>query len=66
MKWIISYYNQSVVKTVCQLDKSIKAKFIAIADKMILDGPYLDMPFTKAMGNGLFEIQAKGQAGIAR
>lgn len=29
-------------------------------------GANLGMPLTKAMGNGLFEIRAKAQSGIAR
>jgi phage-related protein len=29
-------------------------------------GPDLGLPFTRAMGKGLFEIRAKGHAGIAR
>jgi phage-related protein len=29
-------------------------------------GPYLGMPFTRAMGEGLTEIRAKGQEGIGR
>ena len=66
MKWKISYYNHSIVDDVRKLDKSIKAKFLSITDRMLIDGPNLGMPFTKAMGKGLFEIRTKGQAGIAR
>ena len=29
-------------------------------------GPNLGMPHTRAMGNGLFEIRAKGKEGIGR
>src|SRR5690242_6024469 len=66
MKWKIRYYNQSVEDEVDELHLSIKAKFEAIMDKMLEYGPDLGMPFTKAMGKGLFEIRAKGHAGIAR
>ena len=66
MKWKITYYNQSVVDDVRSLEKSIKAKYMAITDKMLETGPDLGLPFTRAMGKGLFEIRAKGQAGIAR
>src|SRR3990167_1247460 len=66
MKWKITYYNQSVVSEVDNLEKSIKAKYLTIIDTMLEEGPNLGMPFTKAMGKGLFEIRAKGQAGIAR
>jgi len=66
MKWKIEYYNNSVVKDVQRLEKSIKANFFAIMDIMLQEGPDLGLPHTKAMGKGLFEIRAKGQAGIAR
>lgn len=66
MKWTIHYYNQSVKEGSRDLPKSIKAKFEAIMDKMIGCGPDIGLPFTKAMGKGLFEIRAKAQEGIAR
>lgn len=66
MKWTIKYYNQSIKENVRLLPISIKAKFEAIMDKMLEYGPDLGLPFTKAMGKGLFEIRAKGQEGIAR
>jgi phage-related protein len=65
-KWKITYYNQSVKEGAQRLHLSIKAKFEAIMDKMLEHGPDLGLPFTRAMGKGLFEIRAKGHAGIAR
>ena len=29
-------------------------------------GPHLGMPFTRPMGEGLFEVRAKGREGIGR
>lgn len=66
MPWKIQFYNASVKEAVNKLHPTIKAKFEAIKDNMLEVGPNLGMPFTKAMGKGLFEIRAKGQAGIAR
>lgn len=66
MKWKITYYNKAVRAIADALHLSIKAKFEAIMDKMCEYGPDLGLPFTKAMGKGLFEIRAKGHAGIAR
>lgn len=66
MKWKINYYNQSVKNTAHALEKTIKAKFEAIMDKMLEYGSDLGLPHTRAMGEGLFEIRAKGQSGIAR
>ncbi len=66
MKWKIKFYNKSVEQSVDKLEKSIKFKMLAIFNMMLEHGPDLGMPFTKAMGKGLFEARAKGQAGIAR
>lgn len=66
MKWVIDYYNQSVNNNIESLHKTIQAKFEAILDKIEEYGPNLGLPFTRAMSNGLFEIRAKGHAGIAR
>lgn len=66
MKWTIHYYNQSIKEDARALPKTIKAKFEAIMDKMLEYGCDLGLPFTRAMGQGLFEIRAKGQEGIAR
>lgn len=63
---MIDYYNQSVFDDAKALPKLIKAKFEAIMDKMVEHGPDLGMPFTKAMGKGLFEIRAKAREGIVR
>lgn len=35
-------------------------------DKMLEHGPDLGLPFTRAMGKGLFEIRVKANEGIAR
>lgn len=66
MKWKIGYYNDGVFKDVQHLEKSIKANYIALTDRMIQDGPDLGLPHTRAMGKGLFEIRVKGKSGIAR
>jgi phage-related protein len=33
---------------------------------MVVHGPNLGMPYTRAMGKGLFETRAHGREGIAR
>jgi phage-related protein len=66
MIWKIIFYNQKVKTSVDNLENSLKGNFYAITDKMLIQGPNLGMPFTKALGNGLFEIRVKGVSGIAR
>jgi phage-related protein len=44
----------------------IYASFVRLAEQMEMSGPNLGMPYTKAMGEGLFEIRARGTEGIGR
>ena len=37
-----------------------------ITEQIVMSGPNLGMPYTKAMGHGLFEIRARGAEGIGR
>ena len=39
---------------------------VRIAEQMEVSGPNLGLPYTKAMGGGLFEIRARGSEGIGR
>ncbi|MCP3933515.1 MAG: type II toxin-antitoxin system RelE/ParE family toxin, partial [Bacteroidetes bacterium] len=47
--------------------KSISQQKTSTNRQMIEEfGPALDLPYTKAIGEGLFEIRAKGKEGIGR
>ncbi|MBC2695914.1 MAG: type II toxin-antitoxin system RelE/ParE family toxin [Desulfobacteraceae bacterium] len=45
---------------------SIRAVYARITERIVVFGPNLGMPFTRSMGDGLFEIRAKGREGIGR
>lgn len=66
MTWNITYYNEKVQSDLIAWPVKILAKYLRIIDLIEIHGPDLGMPHTKAMGNGLFEIRAKGQEGIGR
>jgi len=66
MKWNITYFNNGVFKVVNTLPKKMKARFVALTDRMMHVGPDLGMPHTRAMGVGLFELRVKAEEGIAR
>jgi phage-related protein len=40
--------------------------YARITERMKAFGPNLGMPYTRPMGEGLFEIRAKGKEGIGR
>jgi len=64
--WKIVYYSESVMQFVDDLPVCIRACYARITERMIVHGPNLGMPYTRALGDGLFEIRAHGREGIAR
>jgi len=42
------------------------AYYARITERMCAFGPNLGMPFTRSLGQGLFEIRARGREGIGR
>ena len=66
MVWQVSFYNNKVRKETLGLPAGILANLIRIIDLIEEFGPNLGLPHTAPMGNGLFEIRAKGPEGIGR
>ncbi|MDM8551302.1 type II toxin-antitoxin system RelE/ParE family toxin [Desulfobacterales bacterium HSG2] len=44
----------------------MRAVYARITERIAAFGPSLGLPFTRSMGDGLFEIRAKGREGIGR
>ena len=66
MNWEIIYYNEAVRLWVDSLPVGIRAYYARITEAMCQYGPNLGMPYTRALGDELFEIRARGKEGIAR
>jgi phage-related protein len=66
MTWQLSYYNKKVAAEIEDWPVGVLASFDRIARRIRESGPDLGMPYTRAMGAGLFEIRAKGREGIGR
>jgi phage-related protein len=64
--WSIRYYSESVRRDIEAWPLGIRAVYARITERMQVFGPHLGMPFTRAMGEGLTEIRAKGKEGIGR
>lgn len=62
----IEFFNAGVEREIEAFPAGIRAVFAQIAQRMTEFGPDLGMPYTRAMGGGLFEIRARGAEGIAR
>lgn len=66
MKWQITYYSEDVRKVIDSWPVGIRAVYAKLTERIKLYGPNLGMPFTRPIGNGLFEIRARGKEGIGR
>jgi phage-related protein len=62
----IHFYSASVQAEIEGWPTGINASFARIAEQMVETGPNLGLPYTRAMGDGLFEIRARGMEGIGR
>ena len=66
MFYSIRFYDDAVEAQVLALPRTLLARYLSLADRMVINGPNLGEPHTKAMGDGLFEMRLKGAEGIAR
>lgn len=66
MNWTITYYSESVQAEILALSAGFLARYLRYSDRMEVYGPDLGMPYTRAMGDGLFELRLKAEDGIAR
>jgi phage-related protein len=66
VEYSISYYSESVQNDILSLPDTLAARYIVLTRRMVVLGPNLGEPHTKAFGGGLFELRLKGAEGIAR
>ncbi len=66
MKWKIKYFSDSVQSEILDLPAGMLARYLRFTDMMEIYGPNLGMPYTRAMGDGLFELRLKSAEGISR
>jgi len=66
MNYKILFFAAAVQAQIEKWPVGMYASFVRISEQMVMSGPNLGMPYTKAMGDGLFEIRARGPEGIGR
>ena len=66
MQYKISYYTDDLEIQVLALPETLLARYFYLTDRMVVSGPNLGEPHTKALGDGLLELRLKGAEGIAR
>lgn len=66
MDYTIAYYSDAVQTEILELPDTLAARYIVLTRRMVVLGPNLGEPHTKAFSEGLFELRLKGAEGIAR
>ena len=66
MRWKVTFYNAKVEQETLDLPAGILASFLRVVELIEEFGPAIGRPHTAPLGQGLFEIRAKGREGIAR
>ncbi len=66
MAWNITFYSEKVEADTLALPPGILANLLRTMELVEQFGPNLGRPHTAPLGNGIFEIRAKGREGIAR
>lgn len=66
MDWTITYYNNQVQEDILNLPTGLLARYLRLTEMIEKHGPFLGMPHTRAMGDGLYELRIRSKEGIAR
>ncbi len=66
MNWQIVYFSADVQQAILQFPAGLQARYIQLTERLLVFGPDLGMPHTRAMGKGLFELRLKSKEGIGR
>lgn len=66
-QYIIKYFSKRVQDEILDLSPRIRADYARLSGLLEENGPELGMPFSRTMGDGLFELRLSGgSSGIAR
>lgn len=66
MDYTISYHSEAVQDQILELPDALAARYVVLTRRMVILGPNLGEPHTKAVGDGLFELRLKAAEGIGR
>jgi phage-related protein len=62
----IEFYNARVLATIEKWPSGVAADFMRLTELLVEVGPNLRLPHSRAIGNGLFELRARGGEGDGR
>lgn len=66
MSWKVTFFDKKIEDETLRFPAGILANLLHILEMIEEFGPALGKPHTAPMGEGLYEIRAKGKEGIGR
>lgn len=67
MNWTVEPLDHRVEKEIMALPVDVRASFFRISELLAEHGPEnVGMPYVRSLGDGLWEIRARGKDGIGR
>lgn len=66
MPFEIEYFHERVLHDIESWPVDILADYARLVELLIEHGPSLRLPYSRAFGDGLFELRPRGRSGIGR
>jgi len=66
MGFSVEYFHARVQAEIESWPVDVVADYVRIVELLIEHGPNLRLPYSRALGDGLFELRPRGKSGIGR
>lgn len=66
MRYTIEYYHVGVKEEIESWPDGLLANYARLIELLMEFGPRLRLPYSRAIGDGLFELRIRGKEGIGR
>lgn len=66
MPFEVSYFHERVLAEIESWPVDVLADYARLVELLAEHGPSLQLPHSRAMGEGLFELRPRGRSGIGR
>lgn len=66
MAFSIEYFHERVQAEIESWPVDVLADYARIVELLMEHGPNLKLPYSRAFGDGMFELRPRGQSGIGR
>lgn len=66
MVFCVEYFHPRVLAEIESWPVDVLADYARIVELLVEHGPNLKLPYSRAFGDGLFELRPRGRSGIGR